>query len=93
MERGKRHQILMQGQGVWQGVGFLADMSGASCQDLQATVKTLEAVKQNASTAPQAVLVLERIQQVKDAIYRCDPLHVQIIGRAVNTVKNRRGVY
>ena len=38
----------------------------------------------------------ERIQQVKDAIYRCDPLHVQIskiqtaIGRAENTVKNRR---
>ena len=38
----------------------------------------------------------ERIQQVKDTIYRCDPLHVQIsklqtaIGRAESTVKNRR---
>ena len=74
-----------------------ADLSDASRQDLQATLKSLEAAKQNASAAPQAVSALdERIQQVKDAIYRCDPLHVQIskiqtaIGRAENTVKNRR---
>ena len=73
------------------------DLSDASRQDLQATLKSLEAAKQNASAAPQAVSALEeRIQQVKFAIYRCDPLHVQIskiqtaIGRAENTVKNRR---
>ena len=73
------------------------DLSDASRQDLQATLKSLEAAKQNASAAPQAVSALEeRIQQVKDAIYRCDPLHVQIskiqtaIGRAENTVKNRQ---
>ena len=60
-------------------------------------MKSLEAAKQNASAAPQAVSALEeRIQQVKDAIYRCDPLHVQIskiqpaIGRAENIVKYRR---
>ena len=47
--------------------------------------------------APHAVSALEeRIQQVKGAIYRCDPAHVQIsklqtaIVRAESTVKNRR---
>ena len=74
-----------------------SDLSDASRQDLQATLKKLEGAKQNAAAAPQAVSALEeRIQQVKDAIYRCDPLHVQIsklqtaIGRAEGTVKNRR---
>ena len=74
-----------------------SDLSDASRQDLQATLKKLEGAKQNAAAAPHAVSVLEeRIQQVKDAIDRCDPLHVQIsklqtaIGRAESTVKNRR---
>ena len=72
-------------------------MSDAPRQDLSATLKKLEGAKQNAAAAPHAVSALEeRIQQVKDAIYRCDPLHVQIsklqtaIGRAERTVKNRR---
>ena len=66
-----------------------SDLSDASRQDLQATLKKLEGAKQNAAAAPQAVSAPEeRIQQVKDAIYRCDPLQVQIsklqtaIGRA-----------
>ena len=74
-----------------------SDLSDASRQDLQATLKKLEGAKQNAAAAPQAVSAIEeRIQQVKDAIYRCDTLHVQIsklqtaIGRAESTVKNRR---
>ena len=74
-----------------------SDLSDASRQDLQATLKKLEGAKQNAAAAPQAVSALEeRIQQVKDAIHRCDPLHVQIskhqtsIERAESTVKNRR---
>ena len=74
-----------------------SDLSDASRQDLQATLKKLEGAKQNAAAAPHAVSALEeRIQQVKDAIYRCDPLHEQIsklqtaIGRAESTVKNRR---
>ena len=74
-----------------------SDLSDASRQDLQATLKKLEGAKQNAVAAPQAVSALdERMQQVKDAIYRCDHLHVQIsklqtaIGRAQSTVKNRR---
>ena len=72
-------------------------LSDALCQVLQATLLCLEEAKQNASVAPQAVSALEEsIQQVKFAIYRCDPLHVQIskietaIGRAENTVKYRR---
>ena len=74
-----------------------SDLSDASRQDLQATLKKLEAAKQNTAAAPQAVSALEeRMQQVKDAIYRYDPLHVQIstlqtaIGRAEGTVKNRK---
>ena len=74
-----------------------SDLSDASRQDLQATLKKLEGAKQNAAEAPQAVSAPEeRIQQVKDAIYRFDPLHVQTsklqtaIGRAESTVKNRR---
>ena len=74
-----------------------SDLSDASRQDLQATLKKLEGAKQNAAAAPQAVSALEeRMQQVKDDIYRCDPLHVQIsklqtaIGRAEGTVKTRR---
>ena len=74
-----------------------SDLSDSSRQDLQATLRQLEEAKQNAAAAPQAVSALEdRIQQVKDAIYRWDPLHGQIsklqtaIGRAQGTVKNRR---
>ena len=74
-----------------------SDLSDASRQDLQGALKKLEGAKQNAAAAPQTVSALEeRIQQVKDAIYCCDPLHVQIsklqtaIGRAEGTVKNRR---
>ena len=74
-----------------------SDLSDASRQDLQATLKKLEGAQQNAAAAPHAVSASEeRIQQVKNAIYRCDPLHVQIsklqtaIGMAESTVKNRR---
>ena len=67
-----------------------ADLSDASKKDLQVA-------KQSASMAPQAVSAIEeRIQQVKDAIYSCDPLNVQIskiqtaIARAEAKVKNRK---
>ena len=74
-----------------------ADLSDASKKDLQTTLKKLQVAKQSASIAPQAVSALEeKIQQVKDAIYSYDPLHVQIakiqtaIGRAEGKVKNRK---
>ena len=62
-----------------------SDLSDASRQDLQATLKKLEGAKQNAVAAPKAVSALEeRIQQVKDAKLQT------AIGRAEGTVKNRR---
>ena len=74
VEVGKRHQMQLQGLGVRQGLAGWSDLSDASRQDLQATLKKLQAAKQNAAAAPQAVSALEeRIQQVKDAIYRCEP--------------------
>ena len=90
-------KMLLQGQGIGKLLNGWSDLSDASRQDLQATLKKLEGAKQNAVASPHAVSALEeRIQQVKDAVYRCDPLHVQIsklqtaIGRAESTVKNRR---
>ena len=98
VEVGKRHQMLLHGHGVRQGFGWLVKfvrfLKTGSPGNLEAAGGS---AKQNAAAAPQPVSALEdRIQQVKDAIYRYDPLHGQIsqlqtaIGRAQGTVKNRR---